>query len=502
MQIIVGKDFKNNPVSLDTAKLINGHLQISGVTGMGKSHQLRRLVTAMIESAAQSRRPIRFHVFDPHGDLVLPMCSSVKFSEETRYGYSPLDINPNPDYGGVRRSIQKFLTTVENQKKLGSKQQAALRYLLEDLYLQRGFHPDKPETWIPDDPAMVHTKMAGKEGRIYLDVAKEHRERFKALTQSKPGEPFYSGFDSDPGFMSWWVNEDYYSGDLLMWEPKEIFKSFPTIDDLLRFTKLKIKAQICGTNSAAMAKLKDVSQAARMYYRRVEEAQKLGKGMHPDEKAKLESNLDKAKEDASDAYNSFMDAIRTGREMEDMIRYSSMEVLTSVLERLVNLKALGILNPNAPPFDSRERVWRYDMRYLEISTQCMLVELVSGKVFERAMQRGFQNDVIEVLVVDEGARYVSDDPEYILNKISNEARKFGLGLWVTSTSPEHFSDDFLKATGTILVLGLSDADHRNAATKLGLRDTDLLARIKPRETALLKVKNIGEANDRFQLIQL
>jgi DNA helicase HerA-like ATPase len=287
-----------------------------------------------------------------------------------------------------------------------------------------------------------------------------------------------------------------------MWEPKRIFKYFPVIEDLVRFTKLKIKAQICGTNSAAMTLLNDVSQASRMYYRRVEELAKLNMVLEESEKAKLEGNLDKARNDAVDAYTSFLNSIRTGREMEDTIRYNSMDVLTSVLERLQNLKSSGIFNPETPPFDQKLPIWRYDIKHLEISVQKMLVDLVCTKIFERAMQRGFQDDVIEVIVVDEGKRYATDEEGNILKLISNEARKFGLGLWIASQSPEHFDDDFLKSTGTIMVLGLSAADSRMAATKLGLTDPEMLNRIQPQKTALIQIKNIGELNSSFQLIEL
>lgn len=502
MQINLGTDFRTkNPIILDTQKTINGHLQISGVTGMGKTHQIRRLVGGALRSAVQSRQPLRFHIFDPHGDMNMPHCSSIKFSEATQYGFNPLEINPDPDFGGVRRAIKKFIAALQKQKKLGSKQEAAVRYLLEDLYMQRGFHPDHPASWIPDDPYLVHERMTGKEDRVYLNVPFEHKDRFKMLTKPQDGK-FIAGFDDDPGFKSWWVYEENYVGDLLMWEPKHIFKSFPTIVDLVKFVKLKMKAQLCGSNSAAMALLNDVSQASRIYYRRVEELAKLNKVMEESERAQLEGNLDKAKQNAVDAYSSFLNAVRTGREIDDVIRYNSEEVLNSVYERIQNLAASGIFNPEPPPFDTSLPIWRYDIKYLEVSVQRMLVDLVCTSIFDNAVQRGFQDDVVEVIMIDEGARYATDEEGNILQMISNEARKFGLGLWIASQTPAHFADDFLKSTGTILILGLSAADSRVAANKLGLTDSGLLEKIQPQKTALIQMKNKGELNSKFQLMEL
>lgn len=509
MQITLGKNSRTgHPVTLDTRSAINGHLQIAGITGMGKTHQLVALVRAMVESAAAMQQPLRVHVFDPHGDIALPYASEVKFSEATPYGYNPLEINPDPDYGGVRRAIQKFIAAIQKHKALGTKQEAVMRYLLEDLYASRGFRADDARTWIPDDPRMVREMMRGKEGRIYLDVAYEHRARFKELLKDPASGRFRGGFDDfddNPDMRSkkcWWVEEDHYDGDFLMWEPKSLFKTAPTMDDAVRFTERKLKAHFCGTNSAAMALLKDVNQAARGYHRKVSELSKRGAVLSEVEMVELQAALDKTKAKAAQAYSSYLDAIVTGRELDDLIRYNSTDVLTSVYERFQNLRAIGIYNPVLPPFDPSAPVWRYIIKPLEIPVQRMFVDLVCARIFERAMQRGLQKDLVEIIVLDEGKRYVTEtDDDDVLNKISNEARKFGLGLWIASQSPGHFTDDFLKATGTILVLGLAKADTRMAATKLGI-DERLLDGIIPQQLALIQVKNKGVLSADFQMIRL
>ena len=499
MLVPLGSQIKGGQVvSLDTTLAINGHMQIAGVSGMGKTHRIRALVTAMVQSASSLRQPLRIHVFDPHGDIDLPWCSEVKFSEATPYGYNPLEINPDPDYGGVRRAIQKFIAAIQKHKALGTKQEAVMRYLLEDLYAARGFKADDPKTWIPDDPRVVREKLLGKENRVYLDVAFEHKERFKGLLASQgcPG-----GWDGDSSITSWWIDKSFYDGDFLMWEPKSVFKSAPTIDDAVRFTERKLKAQFCGSNSAAMALLQDVNRAARGYHRKVAEMSKRGAALSEGELAELTSAMEKAKEKAGDAYSSYLDAIRTGRELDDLIRYNSTDVLTSVYERFQNLRAIGIYNPVPPPFDVNAPVWRYGIKPLDIPVQRMFVDMVCARIFERAMQRGVQKDVVEIIVADEGARYATDEPGNILNVIANEARKFGLALWVASQSPTHFTDDFLKATGTVIILGLASADTRMAATKLGM-DVDLLTKITPHQTALIQVKNKGQLTADFQMVRL
>lgn len=508
MQINIGNQVKTGqPVVLDTLNTINASVQISGITGMGKTHRIREMVTSMVRSAGALKQPIRVHVFDPHGDIELPWSSEVKFSEATPYGYNPLEINPDPDFGGVRRAIQKFIAAIQKQKNLGTKQEAVMRYLLEDLYHARGFKADDPRTWWPDDPRLVRAKMVGREGRVYLDVLYEHRDRFKALLRSAGNGRTVGGFDDFDndaemkGRKAWWVEQEFYDGEFLMWEPKSLFKVAPTMDDAVRFTERKLKAQFCGTNSAAMALLKDVNRAARTYHNRVGELAKRGAALDDAERADLEGGLTKAKTKLMDGFESYLDAIVTGRELDDLIRYNSTDVLTSVYERFQNLRAIGIYNPVMPPFDPGMPIWRYVIKPLEIPVQRMFVDMVCARIFERAMQRGVQADVVEVIVADEGARYATDESGNILNVIANEARKFGLALWVAGQSPAQFSDDFIKATGTIIVLGLASADTALAARKLGI-DADMLARITPQQTALVQIKNKGVLTTEFQMLKL
>lgn len=508
MQIALGENISTGqPVALDTMRAINGHLQLAGISGLGKSYQVTRLIKELVESASQQQKPIRVHMFDPHGDIDLPYASVVKFSEATPYGYNPLDLNTDADFGGVRRSIQKFIAAMNRDKKLSTKQEAVLRYLVEDLFASRGFKADDPDSWVPDSPGRVRKLMQGREGRIYLDVTHEQSARFKELLKD-PATGAYRGgwdsFDDVPEMRNskcWWVEESFYAGDLLMWEPKALFKVAPNLDDLVRFTERKLKAHYFGTNSAAMSLLLDVTQAARTYHRRVAEVSKRGETMSSADESKLLEDLQKAKAKAGQAFESYMNAIQTGRELDDYIRYNSADVLQTVYERLVNEKAKGIYNSVLPPFDPGCPIWHYYIKPLEIPVQCMFVNMVCTRIFERAMQRGLNEDLVEVIVLEEGKRYVSDEDDDVLSRISGEARKFGLGLWIVSQSPAHFADDFLKATGTILVLGLAEADTGIAARKLGIEKA-MLTSLTPQYSALVQVKNRGVLTADFQLVKL
>lgn len=141
------KQQKIVPIVWNSKNVINHHILMMGASGTGKTYNLRNMISQIQKQDSK----VRIHILDFHGDIQIDGASSVKFSESTNYGINPLIINPNPDFGGVRKRIQSFITALDRTSRLGSKQQAVLRNLLTDLYIANGFYPDKPSSWVLDD---------------------------------------------------------------------------------------------------------------------------------------------------------------------------------------------------------------------------------------------------------------------------------------------------------------------------------------------------------------
>ena len=155
MHVNFGKDAsarsKGQDVSVawDTDRTVNGHMLIVGMSGAGKTYTLRRVIRDAMRTA---RQPVRVHVFDVHGDIEIEGASSVLFSESTDYGINPLIVDSDRHAGGVRKRIQSFVSAINRTStQLGSKQEAVLRNLLQDLYAANGFYIDRPESWRLDD---------------------------------------------------------------------------------------------------------------------------------------------------------------------------------------------------------------------------------------------------------------------------------------------------------------------------------------------------------------
>ena len=191
-------------VILDTSRTINGHILLAGASGTGKTHQLRRIISEM-----SGQEPgIRFHILDVHGDLDTGGASSCMFSESTPYGINPLRVDADPHMGGVRKRARGFISSLSRTStKLGSKQEAALYNLLNELYEQHGFFADDPASW-----------------RVDRDV------------RTQPNGP----------------------------------KRHPTISDLRALAEWQLKQLATGAGSDALKRLDELSRKVRQFHKRLD----------------------------------------------------------------------------------------------------------------------------------------------------------------------------------------------------------------------------------------
>ncbi|MGY8527602.1 ATP-binding protein [Paracidovorax citrulli] len=173
VEIDFGKNaHTGSPVVWDSVRAINAHMAVFGDTGMGKTHTLRKMVQEM---QATGHPRLRFHVFDAHGDVAIPGESAVVFHESADFGFNPLELNPDPEFGGVRKRIQSLIAAINRTSvRLGPRQERALTKLLSGLYRREGFIADDASTW-PADPH------AGKTYPTLHDAITYGRERLKAL---------------------------------------------------------------------------------------------------------------------------------------------------------------------------------------------------------------------------------------------------------------------------------------------------------------------------------
>ncbi len=172
METIIGTSATGTSVVWKPSELANPHVGIFGDTGMGKSTLLRRFATSMQDTGHPR---FRMHVVDGHGDLEIDGESCVRFHESADFGFNPLELNPDPEFGGVRKRIQSLINALNRTAvRLGHRQERLLTKLLVGLYADRGFLLDDPGTW-RQDPS---------KGKVYptlVDAISYGRERVKTM---------------------------------------------------------------------------------------------------------------------------------------------------------------------------------------------------------------------------------------------------------------------------------------------------------------------------------
>jgi hypothetical protein len=495
MQITFGHDFfdarngRRTPVVFDTAKLINAHVLLVGSSGVGKSFTIMR----MIKQAAASSSDVRFHVFDVHGDLRIDGASEVQFSEQAPFGLNPLKVNPDPHFGGVRKCIQAFIRTVNQASAtaLGVKQEAVLRNLLVDVYREFGFEMDNPSTWAVT-ARQTRLVSGGADNRLYLKVPLAEKDRAKAF-----------GARWDPEKKLWWTHTENYRGELTRWEPAFEGRRYPTIADVAAYARRVHVERFLGSDQKAVRALEELSRKAQSMQKKLLEAVKVREHEGFDEE--LENALQAQRDRAVEAYAHYVNSIRTGHELENLIKYDSADVLKSVVDRLSNLQATGIFKSTLPPFDRASAVWRYKLNALSVEEKKMLVLFTLQDIFNRAVQRGEHADVAEVVVLDELGTYTSaadaENGDGIIGTIAREARKFGLALWAASQTPANVPESLVSSVGTKVILGLDEMYWNAAVTKLRI-ERRLLEWIRPHKTIAVQMKEKAALRNRWWWVQL
>lgn len=440
------KDQVDLPVFWREDQVANHHVGVAGMSGAGKTHWIRQFVNHMPGD-------VEVDIFDYHGDIEIEGATAVKFSEATRYGFNPLVLNPDPHYGGVRRAVNDIIESINStSRKLGGNQEGVLRHLLTDTYAARGIFADNPRTW----PRREATD-----------------DEIRALIAAK----------------NWTGLREVY----------------PTLADVIRLAKRKLRALWMGVDEQANGKqalnaLDEYCRAMAAVNKRRNDLTKASGRDEADLEA-MEKKLQAAKGKAAEAHQVYLDSMETGREFEDAMKYHSKDVMLSVITRLENLSATGIFNPNPPPFGNA-MVRRYDIKPLAPSEDelKMFVRFRLRAIIREMMQRGESHGKLRRLIVlDESKKFNSEDASNPINVIVNEMRKFGLAILLAGQSPAHFSSDFIKNAGTLLLLNLATADWDEAARKLKIEVKDLKF-LRPQETGALRMIQKGQASS-FRQIQ-
>jgi hypothetical protein len=427
-------------VVYDPTKLITGHILICGMSGTGKSHESRRLLASAARSGA------RIDVFDVHEELGdIPGAARAKFSQATQYGYNPLAIETDPHAGGPLRQTDFLVELIKQVSPIGIQQESVLRNLCEDTYAAAGIFQDNQPTW--------HRKHITEVERRRLIAAKRY--------------------------------------DLLR-------GYYPTLDDLKSFAMRKLVSLTLGGDQTSVTAYSDLAKLLRKLHNA---NSRYNKATNDEEIGRLESSIADTKKKAIEAHTAFIEGLETGRELSDILKYKSVDVLSSVMSRLDILNSNGIFRACPPPHEGAS-VKVHEIKSLSTDQQILFVKLRIREIFDRAKQRGPIRDgdpPDHVIYLDEASKYFVAERDDILNVVSKEARKFGLALWCASQEPTDFPRSFLSSVGATVLTGIHNSYWRQSVGLLGASES-VLSKIRPKDVIAVKFQRTRETNAPFMAV--
>jgi hypothetical protein len=476
----------------DSSQLQNGHTLFIGRPGAGKTHQLRRFLSAFQEGVDAAR----VHIFDVHDDLEVPGASEVIFSQSTPYGLNPLEVGADPHFGGVNKTINAFLRTLNKVTgNLGPRQQPLLRNLLLDVYRARRIDPDNPATWHVD-PEQAHYLSDGADGRLYLDIPYEEKDDARAVAKV-----FWDSNMRAPGYEKgcWWVAAKDYTGAITRWLPATAGRMHPTLEDVISYAKRQMMIAFMGSDQDAITALEAFIKASRAHYKQELARLKSGGMARPDALEESNSEKQRAAGKAIEAYGRYLDAVRTGDEVENILKYDKAD-FKSVIDRLETLKASGIFKGVKPPFDPDARVWRYRIRALEREEKRLFVLFRLRELYNSAVERGEVKGLRDIIVVDEAHLYADEDGEDMLSVLAREARKFGVAIIAANQTPE-LPKDFIASLATKVVLGIASEFNQQAISKMGMT-SEMLKWIQPKMTMAIQMQDSSTTSGEWRGVLL
>ena len=423
----------------DPRLLINSHMLIAGMSGAGKSFQVSHLLTSAIQAG------IEIDVLDPHDEFHhLTDASVSRFSQATNYGYNPLVLDLDPHNGGINRQVGLFVRLIkEVTPGFGVKQEAALRNLLFDTYAVFGITQDNITSW--------------------------DRHSIKETQRTSLIE---KGRDED-----------------------RLSKSYPTIEDLIAFAREKIIGLTIGADNVCVTAFENLTRVKKRLNLLLNNR---NKEINSEEKDKLDVQIDKIKGKCIDVYTAFIEAMESGREIDDVLKYDSVEVLTSVIQRVTLMNSTGVLSANPPPF-GEHRVRVHQIKSILKEEQVLYVKLRLQHIFDKCKQAGpvpAGSMPRHIVFIDEAHNYFKGSSDDIIEVISREARKFGIGLWCASQDPTVFPDAFLTNVGATIFLGIHTSIWKRASSMFRISEKQLQD-LKPKEVMAVKFLRDGHVDPPF-----
>jgi len=483
----------------DSIECTNPHMVISGESGSGKSTLLRNIIKHLAENNKH------IYVMDLHGDLSIQnetLENTIEFkARKSSHGINPFEFDTtNTDNGGVMVNISSMVAMIKKAflPSMGVKQETVLRQLIMDSYKIKGITDEDESSWNRQLPSMeTMVELIDNLLAYHSSTGASISEQVQKLDaqRRKLKELDYAGYfkeiasssmlntDAIESMVSQKIKEEKKENLYGLFDRDELEKNMEietfseNIESLYEGYGEEHAKRIVSTFKAILKASEQLQFLATRYRKYC-------------------------------LYGSYSDMF--GSSLPEEINPSDYES-KDVIKTLETLKSYigsisisGIFTDTKPPI--KPGLNRLDISGLPGELKSFFVDTFITKIFRAVSLRGDYKrrgnfsrgeNVDTYIVVDEGRTILpsgkdKEDHEQIINKVMNEARKFGLGLIFVSQTPTHYSAALLSAY-TKVVLKTQENEIQKSMKLLGVKDRNLYRIIEARMAALIGVGSRFEA---------
>ncbi|MBP7526928.1 MAG: DUF853 family protein [Syntrophorhabdaceae bacterium] len=277
------------------------------------------------------------------------------------------------------------------------------------------------------------------------------------------------------------IVELYRANRILQEDPASWSKNtYPDLGDLERFLYHKYKRLLIGGgNNGTMDKEMDVLNGLYREKKRLERLEKAG----------ADRNGQKIDESIEKLTTKYREYLKKGLLNDsDFMTYSDPKGLIGLKNRVQQINNVGVFIKNE--FSLRNA--RINIKYIEDEQKKIVTCYILKRLVENFQKAGYAKAVRHYVIIDECSFFLDIAKiEQQITKITQECRKFGLGIILSTQNPTRFSENILLNTATKVVFMVEPVLYKGVSRTYGMDETWLKS-LEPRKSCMLSTRTVAK----------